>query len=357
MNRRLTTQDISWFLDLYRNNQIDLDPPYQRRSVWTTKDRRFFLDTIFRDYPSPAIFLHKELSETGKVVHHVVDGKQRLETIIQFVENKISIDKNYGDASLAGKTWKKLESEPTIKKKFWDYVLSVEFIDTVEGIIVNDVFDRLNRNSRKLERQELRHAKYDGWFITTAEAESEKEEWKELAVVTATRARRMNDVQFISELLLILLQKQIDGFDQDYIDKMYATYELPQETIPYFSRDDFMKELEYTKKYLLTMEKYNNSVTDHAKGLGNFYSLWAVVVLNKMKLSSANKVAKKYKEFMDKVDILSKEKDPEEYLEKHKTLIYKNAYKYFRNSVQASTDQPQRKNRHDVLNTVLLGQK
>jgi hypothetical protein len=33
MKRRLTTQDITWFLDLHRNKQLDLDPPYQRRSV------------------------------------------------------------------------------------------------------------------------------------------------------------------------------------------------------------------------------------------------------------------------------------------------------------------------------------
>jgi hypothetical protein len=56
MKRRPTTQDITWFLDLDRNKQLDLDPPHQRRSVWTRKDKQFFLDTIFRDFPSPAIF-------------------------------------------------------------------------------------------------------------------------------------------------------------------------------------------------------------------------------------------------------------------------------------------------------------
>jgi hypothetical protein len=35
VDRRVTTQDISWFLDLDNNKQLNLDPPYQRRSVWT----------------------------------------------------------------------------------------------------------------------------------------------------------------------------------------------------------------------------------------------------------------------------------------------------------------------------------
>ena len=75
-------------------------------------------------------------------------------------------------------------------------------VDVIDGAIVNEVFDRLNRNSRKLTSQELRHAKYDGWPITIAEAEEEKEDWKRLGIVTTARAKRMADTQFISELML-----------------------------------------------------------------------------------------------------------------------------------------------------------
>lgn len=355
MKRRPTTQDISWFLDLHSNKQLDLDPPYQRRSVWTSKDRKFFLDTIFRDYPSPAIFLHKETAEDGKIIYHVVDGKQRLETILLFVGNEIAIDKNFGDKTLAGKKWKNLEKEPTLKKKFWDYVLSVEFIDTVEGIIVNDVFDRLNRNARKLERQEMRHAKFDGWFIMTAEAEADKDEWEELGVATKARAKRMKDVQFISELLIILLKERIDGFDQDYLDDIYAEYDSPQETLSSFSEKEFHQKLSFVKNYILEMEHFNNVVTTYAGGFGNFFSLWAFIALNKDRLPSAKKVAEKYQQFMSKVDKLLKEKDPEKFLKRH-PKGYETAYHYFRNSVQASTDQPQRQERHDALKDALLGE-
>jgi len=65
MKRQPTTQQITWFLDLERNNQLDLNPPYQRKSVWSPKDRRFFLDTIFRNYPTPAIFIHRSIDNNG----------------------------------------------------------------------------------------------------------------------------------------------------------------------------------------------------------------------------------------------------------------------------------------------------
>jgi len=353
MKRRPTSQDISWFLDLNQRNQLNLTPPYQRRSVWTRKDRKFFLDTIFRDYPCPPIFLHKTLDEKGVNIYHVVDGKQRLETIIRFITNEISIDKNFGDVNLDGKKWKDLESSSEIKKKFWDYVLTVEFIDTVDGLIVNEVFDRLNRNSRRLERQELRHAKFDGWFITYVESEAEKEEWEKLNVVTKARIKRMKDVQFISELFIIILKKRIDGFDQDYIDEIYGEYDSIED-LSSFSADDFINMIEYGKKYILDMNLQDDNLARYLKTFLNFYSLWAFVILNKDKLPEPTKLKEKYLNFMVKVDKLSKESDADEFMKQKGKDEYIEAYKYFRNSLGANTDRPQRELRHEALINTLI---
>src|SRR6266852_2160368 len=171
MQRRPTTQDITWLVDLHQNKQLDLEPPYQRRSVWTRRDKQFFLDTIFRNYPSPAIFLHKTITEAGKATYHVVDGKQRTQTILDFVHDLIRVG-DFGDVRLDGKKWSQLQGEQELKQSFWNYQVTVEMIDVLDGTVVNEVFDRLNRNARKLTRQELRHAQFDGWFISEAEAES-----------------------------------------------------------------------------------------------------------------------------------------------------------------------------------------
>src|SRR5439155_27049872 len=172
MQRRPSTQALTWLIDLHQNKQLDLDPPYQRRSVWTRRDKQFFLDTIFRNYPSPAIFLHKTIDDTGKATYHVVDGKQRTQTILEFINDRVRMSSDYGDARLNGKKWSELQGEPALKQAFWNYQITVEMIDIVDGAVVNEVFDRLNRNARKLTRQELRHARFDGWFISEVEAES-----------------------------------------------------------------------------------------------------------------------------------------------------------------------------------------
>lgn len=355
MKRRPSTQDISWFLDLNSSGKLNLDPPYQRRSVWTRKDRQFFLDTIFKDFPSPAIFLHKTMSDDGAATYNVVDGKQRLETILSFVGNKLRIPKNYGDVRLDGKRWKDLEGETEAKDTFWNYQITVEMLDRIEAGVVNEVFDRLNRNSRKLVSQELRHAKFDGWFINIVEAESIKEEWAELGVVTTGRAKRMADCQFISELLMILIEKKMVGFDQDGIDAFYGKYDEPEEETFEFSEDEFKNQLDIIKKYLLGVNNEIPVIDAYAKTVGNFLTLWAIVVIEFDDLPKPAEFAKKYKTFMKKVAHLSGLKKMESILDSKDAGKYKDAFTYLSNLVGAATDFGPREARYDSLKKNLIG--
>jgi hypothetical protein len=343
-------KDIRWFLDLHQSGQLDLDPPYQRRSVWTVKDRKFFLDTIFRNYPCPAVFLHKEVDlDAGKMVYSVVDGKQRIETIILFTRNSLAIDSKYGDPRLNGKKWKTIESEPDLNERFLDYEVPIEYIESSDKQFINEVFDRLNRTSRKLERQELRHAKYDGWFITVSEAEAEKEEWERLGLVTKARMRRMKDVQCISELLTVLLKNQIAGYNQDVLDTLYAEYDTPADTLPDFDERDFQNRLDMTKGFLIQMQYHNSAITKYVRGFADFYSVWAFVALNLDRLVSPNIIASRYAEFMGRVTALARTKDIH-LLREHEN----NVYVYLKNSTQSSTDHPQRVARNNILEQVLL---
>ena len=347
MNRRPTTQDISWFLDLDDNDQLDLNPPYQRRSVWTRKDRVFYLDTIFNGYPCPAIFLHKTTSEGGKSTYHVVDGKQRLETILLFVNNRLTMPKDHPNSDLAGKKFKDLTTEG--KQKFWDYVLAVDMLDIVEQSVVEEVFDRLNRNSRKLERQELRHAKFDGWLINFAESQSETDSWKTLGVSTTSRSRRMKDVQFISELLIISLTKRVHGFSQDSIDEFYAEYDSPEEEVTGFDREAFESEFENTRDYIVRMQEANQCITEHSKNYMHFYSLWSFLSKHLSEFEP-DLFAEKYSNFMAEYKEITKE----QVVAWEEVGGDDSRMKYAANSIGANTEYPQRVNRLDALEKYFL---
>jgi hypothetical protein len=351
MKRRPTTQDLTWLIDLARTNRLDLDPPYQRRSVWTRKDKQFFLDTVLRNYPSPAIFLHKSIGEGGAATYHVVDGKQRVQTILDFVGNKIRAPSDFGDARIDDKRWSEIQAEEELMQSFWNYQMTVEMIDFAEGSVVNEVFDRLNRNSRKLARQELRHARFDGWLISLAEAEAQKSEWQGLFVSTRARAKRMVDVQFISELLLVLLDKKIVGFDQDYLDESYAKFD-EAEAVEGLDVDGFLEHLERLKRFLLDAQTQRQLVEKFAKPFVHFYSLWALLGLREA-LPDLTEFCQKYSEFMDKVLVLAGQGDLAAFMQANPDE-FTAAFSYLTNSRGASTEPVQRAERLRILQEVVL---
>lgn len=349
MTRTLTTQDISWFLDLHEKGQLNLEPPYQRRSVWSPRDRRFFIDTILNNYPAPPVFLHKTLDDNGRPTYHVVDGKQRLQTIIQFTEGKVRIPDDFSDVNLQKKRWKDLER--ATRERFWNYVLIVEMLPDVNEASIRNTFERINRNSRKLTAQEMRHAKYEGWYISFAEAESEKQEWKDFGVVTTARAKRMADVQFLSELFAIVVRRKLLGFDQDDLDELYAEYEDISE-IELFVEDDFTAEVERIKEAIKSLVEHAPGVKDYLKVQGNFYSLWAYLHLEKERLLEAQEFSRKYAEFMGLV-AAAVANPPAEAGEEGS--IRRAAAEYAANLRGASTDLAPRAKRHAALVTALHG--
>jgi hypothetical protein len=352
MARNIAPQDVTWFLDLQQRGRLDLSPPYQRRSVWTPKERRFFLDTVFNGYPCPPLFLYKSISDEGVATYHVVDGKQRLETIINFASNKIALSDDMIDDRLAGKKWKTIDVDQ--RKRFWNYQLAVEMLDTVDNATVKEIFDRYNRTSKNLQPQELRHAKYDGWFATAAEEEVKKKEWKDLGIVTTALARRMRDVQFASELMMVLLRREVSGFDQEVLDEVYANYDAPLEYDPAFSEEDFFSEFERVKAIILGIDSFGGAVRQYGKSYTNFYTLWSVVALNADRLPEIAALAARYVDFMNLVNDALKAEESEPIVGGEAGEALRAARAYALNARGASTELPQRLQRYESLLAAVL---
>lgn len=343
--RRVTTQDISWFLDLHANGQLELNPPYQRRSVWSPSDRQFFLDTVLRGFPSPSIFLHKAVVD-GKTTYYVVDGKQRLETVLKFHNNRMKIPDDFGDEKLNGKNWKDIVDNPDLSGLLYDYVFPVEFINVTSGAnYVNEVFDRLNRNSRKLTDQELRHAKYEGWFISFVENEASEKAWHNMKITTTSREKRMKNIQFLSELLMVVISGEVRGFDQGDIDQFYADYDDPNllEDEGTFEPDQIILQFSEVRDFIHSMLERDVNIAPFLKDFKDIYTLWTCIALNpELRNQDILKITSKYRAFMEIVagfqsgELSSHNENP-------------NEYKYYDAARGASTDKPQRQARYESL--------
>lgn len=393
IDRRPTQQDLSWFLDLHTQGKLNLNPPYQRKSVWMPKDKRFFLDTVLNNYPCPAIYLQKHTDEHYKTTYNVIDGKQRLTTVIEFYTNKIRLPDDLGDVTLNNKKWSEIDDDK-VKKSFLNYSFSVETLDSLDYTGWNTVFDRLNRNAKTLSHQELRHARFDGWLINRAEQEAEHPFWKEIKISSTSKARRMKDVEFISILILVILEGEIVGFPQSDLDILYARYneisesDKTEETffenesfddlndgneqddsqlkfdeqfvsyaIPQDDIDEFEKKLSDIKIFISDLNKSPSDILTTNKIFGkkrttHLYTLWTYLALIKIP-DNVGKFKEKYEELFSIFEKLEKTDESawqDIAIDGTKRKI---AISYYTNAIGATTEKPQRQARLEALKQFL----
>ncbi|GGD17924.1 hypothetical protein GCM10011342_28440 [Aquisalinus flavus] len=220
---------ISSLVSGLRTGGLFVDDTFQRKLVWTERQKIRLIETILMGFPMPEIYLWQQTAdaESGEQKRSIVDGQQRLTTMRQFVSNEWSLKKASLDASnrnseFAGVYWKDLDDG--YKKIFWDYVVNVRVIPNqieLDGII--DIFKRLNETDKSLNPQEIRNAEFNGKLITAAEEITEHRFWSDFEVFSASQIRRMLDIEFASSLLVFLRRGSVQE-NNKLLNEMYDLY-------------------------------------------------------------------------------------------------------------------------------------
>lgn len=280
MSRAINFQTISWFWDLYNRKLLELEPPYQRRSVWNQDYKDFFVDTVLNGYPSPAIFIYQEITPEGVSKISIVDGKQRLSTLFEFANNEFPVYEKATIERFRGKYFQDLDTEA--KQNFWKYQFAIEYLPSSDEKIIGNIFDRINRNVSKLTPQELRHAKFNGEFITTVE---ELTSWMfeylggNFPTIDRRSKKQMKDVEMVAQLLLFL-EEGVRAYSQEYLDKAFSDRDISWEAKEEIE-NEFRNTVESIKKMLDLSQDINLSKT-RLKNQADFYSLFgAIAELNR----------------------------------------------------------------------------
>jgi uncharacterized protein with ParB-like and HNH nuclease domain len=69
---------------MYNKNQLQLQPDFQRNFVWKPAVQTRFIDSLVKQLPIPSLCLALDY-KTGKYL--VIDGLQRISTVVKFFEN------------------------------------------------------------------------------------------------------------------------------------------------------------------------------------------------------------------------------------------------------------------------------
>lgn len=204
---------INDLVHLYDAGQLNLEPGFQRQSVWVEQQRRKLIDSILRNYPLPAIFLYRR-EEEGDYQYDVIDGKQRLESILMFV------------GRMRGRFWVKTELPGSDEPEWLDwrrlckrreqhlvngYKIPVIEVDGDFSDII-DVFVRINSTGKALTPQETRHARYyNSRFLKKADQLARRFEgyFTEMGILSAAQLNRMKHIELVCELMISIHQGDV----------------------------------------------------------------------------------------------------------------------------------------------------
>lgn len=269
---------ISEFYENDTAGKYKYDAAYQRDKVWSEEKKSFLIDSILKNYPIPPVFLRLRINkDTGATTYDVIDGKQRLTTIRDFIEDKIQLPDDFGDdvignSELNGAFFSDLDKFEKYKRQFWRYRIPIIFIETEDEKLVRNVFDRLNRNGEPLVPQELRHAKYgETKFYKDIQELTAEFCWKSI-FNDILEVERMENHEFISELMFVVINKRIGEYTKATLDNLY---EQCENDFP----DDFKLEIMSISNYIEKMGLDYNKLK--IKKVGHLYAIWVIAYLAK----------------------------------------------------------------------------
>lgn len=210
-NRRLRV-----LLTSIRDGTLEPRPEFQRRLVWTNKHKQDFIRTVLLKYPFPEIYIAAGSvdHDTGEGTEMLVDGQQRLTTLLQYFSGSTSL--RLGDIRPY------VELAPEEKLAFLEYEVVVRDLGQKSIEEIKEVFTRINSTKYSLNAMEIHNARYDGEFKRFGESLSEHEFFEVNRVFKTNDIRRMGDLVFCLTIAITLLSAYFNR--EDSIEDFLAKY-------------------------------------------------------------------------------------------------------------------------------------
>tara|TARA_B110001469_G_scaffold115902_1_gene120747 strand:- start:1556 stop:2605 length:1050 start_codon:yes stop_codon:yes gene_type:complete len=204
--------------------EVIINRDYQRGAgVWPASARTYFIDTLLEGYPFPKVYLYQVYNEKAqRPIKEIVDGQQRITTIIDFIKGKFKLTSS--SKKYSGMTFDDLDENT--QRSFKSYQVEVSIILSATRPELFEMFRRINAYTAPLSPAEKRHASYQGefkWFVVE-NADEHSPLMENLGVFTSKQLARMADSEFIADLAANLENGVVEKKSQT-IETLYKEYD------------------------------------------------------------------------------------------------------------------------------------
>lgn len=252
-----STKKISDLIGMINRNELILQPDFQRKLVWASKHKEYFIDTILRGFPFPEIYIAQSGVDVETFLSQqvVVDGQQRLSSIMSYVNDELPC-KNIPHYSA-------LDNQQ--KAEFLNYDVVVRDLKDASSDTIKEVFRRINLTQYKLNDIEINNAIYEGEFISTAKDILNHLDNNSFPLFSDNELNRMGDLNYI---LMIMATLEEGGY--------FAGNTMTGEYIVKY--DDFYENAETMKDKILNLfhviESFNLDTDSMWYRKSNFFTMF-----------------------------------------------------------------------------------
>lgn len=169
------SENVQRIYGFYTTDRLSVNRRYQRKLVWSIDEKAAFIDSIMKGFPVPLILL-AEINKEESSTFEIIDGMQRLNAIVSFIEGEFPVGGKYFD--LEAMVESKLlydkntveQNEPKLEREICveiaSYVLPLSIYKMESEEQIDEIFRRINSNGKHLSKQEIRQAGSISLFAT-----------------------------------------------------------------------------------------------------------------------------------------------------------------------------------------------
>lgn len=266
---QINGENIQLIYEWYKKDILIVNRKYQRKLVWNIYEKQALIDSIKNSFSVPLFLVATKNDDTG-IKYEVIDGMQRLNAIVSFIEGEFAVmhegREQFFDLRTMATSNDLLDSKELIQKEpildrkicseIVNYQLPFSKINFEKEAKIEEIFRRINSFGRQLSKQDLRQAGSLGLF-------------QDLVRIISSNVRRdssTTDVLALSKMKEISLSNKDLGYGININRTFWVKHKIILESNMRLSRDEEV--IAYLLVYILCPKDTSPS----SKTLDKLYS-------------------------------------------------------------------------------------